>query len=60
MCPRVTATSITVSIRPTAAVGTTVSGTLYVDDYALASTFGVALPDADGLAAIAYSYKVVK
>jgi Subtilase family len=51
--------SITVDITPTGSVGSTQSGTLYVDDYTLASAFnsGV-LPSADELAAIPYSYKV--
>jgi len=50
--------NITVEITPTASAGTTVSGTLYVADYALGSISGVALPDADDLAAIPYRYKV--
>ena len=50
--------TITVTIVPTAAPGSHVSGTLYVGDYELASTFGLALPNADELAAIPYSYTV--
>jgi Subtilase family len=52
--------TITVSITPTAAPGTEVSGTLYVSDFALGSFFfdGPALGDADDLAAIPYSYRV--
>ena len=51
-------TTITVDISPTAAVGQTVTGTLYVDDFALGSEPGVTLPNADQLAAISYSYRV--
>ena len=50
--------NITVDITPAAAAGATVSGTLYVSDYVVGSVTGVALPDADELAAIPYSYKV--
>jgi hypothetical protein len=50
--------NITVEITPTAAAGTTVNGTLYVSDYVVGSFTGVALPDADELAGIPYSYKV--
>jgi Subtilase family len=52
--------TITVSITPTAASGTQVSGTLYVSDFTLGSFFfgGPALGDADDLAAIPYSYRV--
>jgi hypothetical protein len=49
---------ISVTIVPTAAPGSHVSGTLYVGDYELASTFGFALPNGDDLAAIPYSYSV--
>jgi len=50
--------NITVEITPTAAVGTTVNGTLNVSDYVVGSVTGLALPDADELAALPYSYKV--
>jgi hypothetical protein len=50
--------SIGIDITPTASVGTVESGTLYVDDYSLASFFGADLPNADELAAIPYSYTV--
>ncbi len=52
--------TITVSITPTAAVGSEVSGTLYVSDFTLGSFFfdGPALGDADDLAGIPYSYQV--
>lgn len=50
--------AITVNITPTAAPGTTVSGTLYVDDYVLASYFAAPLPNGDELAGLPYSYKV--
>jgi hypothetical protein len=46
------------SVTPQAALGTQVSGTLYLDDYALGSTIGAILPNADELAAIPYSYTV--
>jgi len=49
---------ISVTITPTAAPGSHVSGTLYVGDYELASTFGFALPNGDDLAAIPYRYTV--
>ena len=51
-------TTITVTISPSAPPGTRVSGNLYVDDYSLASQFGVDLPNADELAAIPYSYTI--
>jgi hypothetical protein len=51
-------TTITVSVSPTGPPGSRVSGTLFVDDYSLASEFGVDLPNADELAAIPYSYTV--
>ena len=51
-------TTITISVTPQAALGTQVSGTLYLDDYALGSTIGAILPNADELAAIPYSYTV--
>jgi hypothetical protein len=49
-----------VSITPTAAVGTQVSGTLYVDDFTLESFVGIrgVLPDSDEVAALPYSYTV--
>jgi hypothetical protein len=50
-------TTITVAVTPTAAVGTIVKGTLYVDDFVIGS-FGPALPTGDQLAALPYSYKV--
>jgi hypothetical protein len=51
-----------VSITPTAAVGTQISGTLYVDDFALESFVGAreVLPDADEVAALPYSYTVAR
>jgi len=51
-------TTISVTVTPTAKPGQTVTGTLYVDDYALGSFSGATLPDADQLAAIPYSYTV--
>lgn len=51
-------TTITVSVAPNGPPGTRVSGTLYVDDYSLASQFGLDLPNADELAAIPYSYTI--
>ena len=52
--------TITVTITPDAAPGSAVSGTLYVADFALGSFLfgGPALPDADDLAALPYSYQV--
>ena len=50
--------NMTVTIKPTGKPGSHVSGTIYVDDYALASTFGVALPNGDDVAAIPYKYKI--
>jgi hypothetical protein len=49
-----------VTITPTAAVGTQVSGTLYVDDFTLESLVGIrgVLPDSDEVAALPYSYTV--
>ncbi|HEX3873141.1 MAG TPA: S8 family serine peptidase [Solirubrobacteraceae bacterium] len=49
---------ITVALTPTAAPGTHVSGTLYVNDYALASTFDAANNDGDEVAALPYNYIV--
>ena len=57
VAPGDTAT-ITISVTPDGAPGTHVSGTLYLDDYALGSTIGAILPNADELAAIPYSYTV--
>ena len=48
---------IPVTISPTAARGSTVSGTLYVDDDSLV-LFGFLVPNANTVAAIPYSYKV--
>jgi hypothetical protein len=49
--------SITVSITPQSSeTGAHVSGTLYVDDYTLASGYGVVYPNGDVLAAIPYAY----
>lgn len=50
--------TITVTITPQATPGTAVSGTLYLDDYTLASIGGVAFPNGDELAAIPYHYTV--
>jgi hypothetical protein len=49
-----------VTITPTAAVGTKVLGTLYIDDFTLESFVGIreVLPDADEVAALPYSYTV--
>jgi hypothetical protein len=49
---------ITVQITPTAAAGSHVSGTLFVDDVTLGGFIGAAMPDGDELAAIPYSYRV--
>jgi hypothetical protein len=49
---------ITVALTPTAAAGTHVSGTLYINDYVLASTYNVANNDGDELAALPYGYTV--
>lgn len=54
-------TAITVTIKPNAAVGTHVTGTLYVDDFTMAAFYNsveTLSPDADELAAIPYSYTV--
>jgi hypothetical protein len=51
-------TTITVVASPTASPGTVVSGTLYVDDYSVASSFDFDLPNGDEVAAIPYSYTV--
>jgi hypothetical protein len=50
--------TIAVGITPTAPSGTVASGTLYVDDFVLASFFSTPLPDSNELAAIPYSYTV--
>ena len=47
---------IQVSITPSGSGP--VSGTLYLDDFTLASTFGAALPNGQEVAAIPYSYSV--
>jgi hypothetical protein len=54
--PGQTAT-INVTITPTAAKGSVVAGTLFVDDESLVD-FGSLVPDANQLAAFPYSYKV--
>ncbi len=53
-------TAIVVTITPTAAVGTEVSGTLYIDDFTLESFVGTkgVLPNSDEVAALPYSYTV--
>ncbi len=53
--------AILVAIKPTAPVGTVVTGTLYIDDFTLDffSPTGDVLPDADEVAAVPYSYTVV-
>jgi hypothetical protein len=51
--------TLNVEITPTAAVGTQVSGTLYIDDLTFAtSAIGLMLPNADEVAALPYSYTV--
>ena len=50
--------NITVVVTPTAKVGSHVTGTLYLDDVALAQTYGASLPFGDQLVAIPYSYTV--
>jgi hypothetical protein len=50
--------NIYIDLRPSALNGALVSGTLYIDDYALGSEFGAALPNADELGAIPFHYKV--
>jgi len=49
---------ITVSVTPNGAPGTHASGTLYINDYVLASTYGAADNDGDELAALPYTYIV--
>jgi len=53
--------AVLVAIKPTAPVGTVVTGTLYVEDFTLDSfsPTGDVLPDADEVAAVPYSYTVV-
>lgn len=53
--------AIPLAIKPTAAVGTKVRGTLYIDDFTLDSflSSGDLLPNADEVAAVPYSYTVV-
>ncbi|MGB8196359.1 MAG: S8 family serine peptidase [Acidimicrobiales bacterium] len=53
-----TSATITVRVAPTDAPGTRVTGTLYVDDYVLGSTFFDGPVNSDELAAIPYSYVV--
>jgi hypothetical protein len=55
-------TAIVVTVTPTAAVGTEVSGTLFIDDFTLESFVGTkgVLPDADEVAALPYSYTVAR
>lgn len=53
--------AVTVTVTPTAAVGTHISGTLYLDDFtlgALFTPFQTVAPDANEVAAIPYSYTV--
>jgi hypothetical protein len=57
LAPGASAT-ITVSVAPTGAPGTTVSGTLYVDDYALGTEFFDGPVESDELAAIPFNYVV--
>ena len=52
--------TITVTVAPTGPPGSTVTGTLYVDDYTLANTFDFDLQNADELAAIPYGYTISK
>jgi hypothetical protein len=49
--------TVPVSVTPTAAKGSVVSGTLYVDDDSLFA-FGSLVPNANQVAAIPYSYRV--
>jgi hypothetical protein len=51
-------TIITVTVAASGAPGSRVSGTLYVDDYALGTAFVNGLVQSDELAAIPYSYTV--
>jgi hypothetical protein len=50
--------TITVTITPTASVGSSVSGTLYVSDLTLGQLIGAANSDGDDIAAIPYNYTV--
>ncbi len=50
--------TITVSVAPTGAPGSHVSGTLFVDDYTLGTSLVNGLFESDELAAIPYSYTV--
>ncbi len=50
--------TITVTITPTASVGSNVSGTLYVSDLTLGQFNGAANSDGDDIAAIPYSYTI--
>jgi Subtilase family len=50
--------NVTLTLRPTAKVGSVASGIVYVDDYVLGSNYGAALPDGDQLVAIPYRYTV--
>ena len=52
--------TIPVIIAPTGTPGTTVCGTLYLDDDSLFSLYGVLAPDANTVAAIPYSYTTGK
>ena len=49
---------IPVTIAPTGAAGTKVSGVLYLDDDSLFSLYGTLAPSADTVAAIPYSYVI--
>lgn len=51
--------TITVTITPTASVGSLVTGTLYVSDLTLGQVIGAANSDGDDIAAIPYRYVVV-
>lgn len=50
--------TITVTITPTASVGSNVSGTLYVSDLTLGQFIGAANSNGDDIAAIPYSYTI--
>jgi hypothetical protein len=52
--------TIPVIISPTGTVGTTVTGTLYLDDDSLFSLYGGLAPDANTVAAFPYSYTIGK
>jgi hypothetical protein len=53
--------AVLIAIKPTAPVGSVVTGTLYIDDFTLDSFLqtGDVLPNADEVAAVPYSYTVV-